>query len=407
MAGRFTNTKYSKTVDSLVQATKGVLNNPYYVFTDKKPTKVTYYRQSREKTTLDPASGLNYSHVGEQSPIKFNKILDFYLYGIDQMPTTLEAGDYGLETEPVEGQCIVLPNTIEPSVGDFFKIDYIKEDVLFRVNESNSDTLDNGSNVYQISYKLEYVENFDAIEKQVDKTYRCIIGTAGTDFKCIIEDTSYQLISTLEDTLEQIVSAYQMFFNGRVQNFVFKMNGFYFYDPYLIEFMIRNKLMSYGDQYIYVHHDTPVPATFGYDYTKTIFYVLENPDEINTRTIKNTASAIIVSDFNSLMTTTLDKFFQLDYKDTNPYNAKIEIIPFEIIEKCKSGEVYTSTDPICKQVYNLMIAYFKKDYDYIQGNLIDLLRQLDYTDNKEFFYLIPINIFIIRQFINHLMEKNT
>ena len=76
MAGRFTNTKYTKTVDSLVQATKGVLNNPYYVFTDKKPTKVTYYRQNKTKTTLDPASGLNYSHVGEQSPIKFDKILE-------------------------------------------------------------------------------------------------------------------------------------------------------------------------------------------------------------------------------------------------------------------------------------------------------------------------------------------
>ena len=52
-----------------------------------------------------------------------------------------------------------------------------------------------------------------------------------------------------------------------------------------------------------------------------------------------------------------------------------------------------------------MIAYFKKDYDYIQGNLIDMLRQLDYTDNHQYFYLIPINIFIIRAFILHLMEK--
>ena len=407
MAGRFTNTKYTKTVDSLVQATKGVLNNPYYVFTDKKPTKVTYYRQNKTKSTLDPASGLNYSHVGEQSPIKFDKILDFYIYGIDRIEIPLEAGDYGLESSPVEGQAVILPDTIVPTLGDFFVIDYLKEDVLFKVNEANADTLDNGSNVYQISYKLEYVENKEKIEKQVEKTYRCIIGTTGTDFKCIIEDTSYQLISTLEDTLEQIVSVYQMFFNGRVQNFVFKMNGYYFYDPFLIEFMIRNKLMEYGDKYIYVHHDTPVSKTFGYDYTKTIFYVLENPEEINDRKIINAASGIIVSDINSLMTTTLDKFFELKYYDSNPYNAKIELIPYEVIERCKTGDLYMDTDPIEKQVYNLMIAYFKKDYDYIKGNLLDMLRQLDYTDNKAFFYLIPINIFIIRKFITHLMEKNT
>lgn len=405
MAGRFTNTKYTKTVDSLVQATKGVLNNPYYVFTDKKPTKVTYYRQSREKTTLDPASGLNYSHIGEQSPIKFNKILDFYIYGIDQMPTTLEVGDYGYETEPVEGQAIVLPNTIEPSVGDFFAIDYIKEDVLFKVNESNSDTLDNGSNVYQISYKLEYVESRAKIEQQVDKTFRCLINTVGTDFKCIIEDSSYQLIEKLENTLAELVGAYQIYFNAKVQNFVYKMNGTYFYDPYLIEFMIRNKIMSYGDEYIYVHHGMAMSNVFGYMYTKTFFYILEHPDEIGTRQIRNTASAVIISDINSLMTTRQEKFFAMTYDDTNPFNAKMEIIPYEVLERCKTGELYFDTDPIDKQVYNLMIAYFSSNYDYIGGNLIDMIRQLDYVENKQFYYLMPINIFIIRQYILHLMEK--
>lgn len=405
MAGRFTNTKYTKTVDSLVQATKGVLNNPYYLFTDKKPTRVTYYRQSKERTTLDPASGLNYSHIGEQSPIKFNKILDFYIYGIDQMPTTLEVGDYGYETEPVEGQAIILPNTIEPSVGDFFAIDYIKEDVLFKVNESNSDTLDNGSNVYQISYKLEYVESRAKIEQQVDKTFRCLINTAGTDFKCIIEDTSYQLIEKLEDTLAELVDAYQIYFNAKVQNFVFKMNGTYFYDPYLIEFMIRNKIMSYGDEYIYVHHGMAMSNVFGYMYTKTFFYVLEHPDEINVRQFRNTASAVIISDINSLMTTRQEKFFAMTYDDTNPFNAKMEIIPYEVLDRCKTGELYLDTDSINKQVYNLMIAYFSNNYDYIKGNLIDMIRQLDYVENKEFYYLMPINIFIIHQYILHLMEK--
>ena len=162
----------------------------------------------------------------------------------------------------------------------------------------------------RIRWTMEYIESIDKIEKQVEKTYRCMIGNAGTDFKCIIEDTSYQLIEKLESVLADLVSAYQVFFNAKVQNFVYKMSGYYFYDPYLIEFMIRNKLMSYGEDYIYVHHDTPVARTFGFDYTKTIFYVLENPDELATRAIRNTASAVIISDINSLMTTTIDKFYE-------------------------------------------------------------------------------------------------
>lgn len=405
MAGKFTNTTYGRTVDNLVKATKGVLKNPYYVYTDKKPTKVTYYKQNLEKTTLDPDSGLNYAHIGEQSPIKFNKIEGFYLYGIDQITQNLDIGDFGLENDEITGQCIILPNTIEPTMGDYFRIPYLKEDILFRVNAVNDDTLDNGSNVYQIDYKLERVEDLKKIESQVVGTYKCIVNNIGTDFKCVIEDTSYQLIENLEGAMEDITAAYQIFFDSKVQNFIYLYNGFHMYDPYLIEFMIRNKLMSYGADYVYVHHGASLSKTFGYDYTKTLYYVLEHPEEIDTRTIFTTATAVGITDINSLMTTRQETYYQITYNDPNKINARIEIFPIEVIERCKSGELYKDTDTVEKQAYNLMIAYFKKDYDYIKGNLIDMLRQMDYTDNIQYFYLIPINLFIIKSFILHLMEK--
>lgn len=405
MAGKFTNTTYGRTVDNLVKATKGVLKNPYYVYTDKKPTKVTYYKQNLEKTTLDPDSGLNYAHIGEQSPIKFNKIEGFYLYGIDQITQNLDIGDFGLENDEISGQCIILPNTIEPTMGDYFRIPYLKEDILFRVNAVNDDTLDNGSNIYQIDYKLERVEDLKKIESQVVGTYKCIVNNIGTDFKCVIEDTSYQLIENLEGTMEDITAAYQIFFDSKVQNFIYLYNGFHMYDPYLIEFMIRNKLMSYGADYVYVHHGASLSKTFGYDYTKTLYYVLEHPEEIDTRTMFTTATAVGITDINSLMTTRQETYYQITYNDPNKINARIEIFPIEVIERCKSGELYKDTDIVEKQAYNLMIAYFKKDYDYIKGNLIDMLRQMDYTDNIQYFYLIPINLFIIKSFILHLMEK--
>lgn len=405
MAGKFINTTYGKTVDSLVKATKGVLNNPYYVYTDKKPTKVTYYKQNLEKSTLDQDSGLNYSHIGEQSPIKFNKIEGFYIYGIDRMPTTLDVGDFGLETEEISGQAIILPNTIAPTHGDFFTISYLKEDILFRVNGVNDDTLDNGSNVYQIDYKLERVEDIKKIESQVVGTYKCLVNNIGTDFKCVIEDSSYSLIEKLEGAMEDITQAYLIFFDNKVQNFTYLYNGFHMYDPYMVEFMLRNKLMAYSENYIYVHHGASLPKTFGYDYTKTIYYLLENPEEKDSRKIYNMATAIGITDINSLLTTRQETYYQITYNDPNRINARIEIIPGEVLDRIKSGELYSDADPIEKRVYNLMIAYFKKDYDYIKGSLIDLIRQLDYTENKQFFYLIPINLFIMKSFIIHLMEK--
>ena len=55
--GKFSDTRYVNTIDSLVNATKSKLENPYYQFADKKPTKVTYYSQNIEKSTLDESSG--------------------------------------------------------------------------------------------------------------------------------------------------------------------------------------------------------------------------------------------------------------------------------------------------------------------------------------------------------------
>ena len=102
--GKFTDTKYTNTIDSLVSATKSKINNPYYIFSDKKPTKVTYYSQNIEKSTLDEASGLYEAHLGGQSPFKYNKISDFIIYGIEKIATDYDLNDNnGIEANDITG----------------------------------------------------------------------------------------------------------------------------------------------------------------------------------------------------------------------------------------------------------------------------------------------------------------
>ena len=153
--GKFTNTSYTNTIDKLVDATKSKLNNPYYIFTDKKPTKVTYYAQNIEKSTLDEASGLYEAHVGDASAFRYNKIKDFIIYGIERITTDYDVSDFGTESAPISGDAVILPNTITPRPGDFFAISYVKETLLFKVNGVTSDTLDTGANFYKIEYAAE------------------------------------------------------------------------------------------------------------------------------------------------------------------------------------------------------------------------------------------------------------
>ena len=125
--GKFNDTKYINTIDNLVDAGKSKLNNPYYVFSDQHPTRVIYYTQNIESSTLDESYGLYEEHIGTNSPFKFNKINDFIIYGMDKIPVEYGLGDNGIEAESISGDAIIIPNSIIPRPGDFFKVLYIKE----------------------------------------------------------------------------------------------------------------------------------------------------------------------------------------------------------------------------------------------------------------------------------------
>lgn len=399
--GKFTDTKYENTVDSLIDASKGKLNNPYYKFSDKKPTKCTFYHQNREKTTTDEASKDIYQHVGESSSIKFNKINNFFIYGFNTVQVNHDVGEYGLESAEISGTVIVLPNTVVPYDGDFFAVTHIDQDLLFKVNSVTPDTLDDGSNVYQVEYKLEKIGAITDIEKQVVSEYNFIVQNVGTEFNPIITSTDFELIEKLDVLLANMTSVYQIFFDESVQNFVYKNSGAYMYDPWMIEFIIRNKLMSHGDSgYIHVAHSTSTPRTFGYDYSRTFYHLLENPSKLKDRDILNTAGGIEITEVNSLFTTRLHSFYQVEFFNLNPYMTRFNIFPAEVIDHIKSGEYFADDEHL---PYNLMIAYFNDGEDYIKENLLDIIEKTEYCANKEFFYLIPIDIFIINRFIETLM----
>ena len=399
--GKFSDTKYINTVDKLVEATKEKLVNPYYPFGDKKPTKVNYYSQNIEKSTLDEASGLYGAHVGKNSPFKFNKIVDFLLYGIDRITTDYSVGDYGTESEPINGDAIILPNTITPRPGDFFSISYVKEVVLFKVNEVTPDTLDTGANIYKISYQLELTDSIDGIESQVEKKFNFIVGNVGTDFKSVIQDCDYDLVNKLGALVDQLIIYFNnIFFDSRLQTFVYNHDGWNFYDPFLIEFFIRNKVLNYGDDYLYVSHALNTRKTFGMDYTKTLFYALENPkDDIN---CDINATADLISDPNSLFVTRMEYYYEVRYRDNSPYKTRFQIVDPDIIDHIKANKMYNKGDK--NEYYNLWIAYFNGTDNFINGDILSLIKKADYMDNLSCFYSLAISIFIIEKYIDSILS---
>ncbi len=395
---KFINTEKKLTIDSLVAGFRDRMNNPYYSMQDKKPSVVTYLTHNIENSTLDSATQLEYSALGSNSPTRFNKILGFFIYGLERITVNLELGEYGVESNAIEGEAIILPNTIVPIPGDYFIIDYTGKDYLFKVTDVNTDTLDSGSNFYKISYKLDQTDN-ESIQSQVVDTYNMIINNVGTKFNPIIKSNDYDFIIILEDILLRLKRYYKnLFYNDRVQTFTFTNRGCKFYDPYLIEFLIRNNLLEGDNEYIYIGHQIDLPATMFLDYDKTMFRNVElrSKDDIENR-ISSTAT--VISDPISIFSSRKEDYYIIKYN--NGYNGLEFIQNFDpfLIDAIINN---TITD-IGNTYYNIIVKYFN-DIETFESTDVQFLEEIDYQSNLALFYCIPIMIYIIEYYIKNMLK---
>lgn len=121
MAGKFINIERKATLDSVIEGYKQRMNNPYYMNMDKKMSPTTYYNQNTTMSTLDSASQTAYSLIGKDSPLRFNKIEGLYILGLERLEVQLQNEDWGVEADDIEGEAIILPNTIIPIPNDYLQ----------------------------------------------------------------------------------------------------------------------------------------------------------------------------------------------------------------------------------------------------------------------------------------------
>ena len=55
-------------------------------------------------------------------------------------------------------------------------------------------------------------------------------------------------------------------------------------------------------------------------------------------------------------------------------------------------------------IYNILIAHLNGDDGYLNNEIIHSLQHLEYCDNKEYFYMVPICLYIINQYIQKLLH---
>ena len=403
--GNFINTNYNKTIDNLVEGAKSRLNNPFYIYGDRKPTIVTYYNINHNASTIDKGSSTLYDDIGQNSSLRFNKIENFHLYGIEKINVNLDVGEYGLES-PIEGEALILPNTIVPVPGDMFIINHvIDKPYLFMVTGIGIDTLYTGANFYKISYKLTRTD-MDALTSletvQTIKRFTYKAGNVGTTLAPLIESNQAELIDKIEDNIDTLLNYYMnLFYKNSVQNFILEYQHMYLYDPYLIEFMIRNKLFALsGNNYFHVEQAVYIGDTFALEYDHTIFKDIEIKKS-NMRL--NSVYPVPVDDPNSLLVDRLESYYKLSnkvmYKD---YDNPINWLDMDLLDRVINNELYDEDSNLYYR--NLLILYMNnKEFD-ITDKIMNSIMDIEFNYTKELFYMIPILVFILKSYVNKQQE---
>ena len=402
------STKYFDTNNAIIDMNSTLLQNSFYSYNDKKGLSVKYYNINDDMSTLDPGSKLAYTDIGVDSPIRFNVINGMYLYQFNKAELNFDNGDYGLESGAITGDSYIIPNTIVPRDGDFFEVDHIKDSTwLFKVNDVQRDTLENGANVYKISWNLDRTTNRDIL-KNVVKVFRYIDTIEGSNLKAVVEEEKYQVAAQLDALSVSFVKYFkELFYNKYVQTFIYKWyNEYNMYDPFSIEFMIRNKLIDTQDDYLYVDHKMNVPRTFSIDYDKTIYRAFEERDIKKFCCAKKQSQADFIDDLTSIFSTRFEQYFALNYnvvlEENGPLNPR-GIIPI-IDEDFENRIVKNDKYPInCDLAYrNIIIKYFNREDIYVKD--IENIDKIDLFSVKDIYYDCLFLIFCLDYYTKYLLS---
>ena len=379
------------------------LDSPLIRFLDKAPTFTTYYHINVNESTVDGGFKDVEELLGKNSPIKFQKIEKFPIYGIEQIQLSLNESDQGLDTD-YSGDGFILPNTIKPLQNDFFMINSIKGDLIFRVTEIQYDLI-RPDNFYKISYRFEYLdeEKVDNLNNQVHNEFTCILENIGTENSCIISSEYLNQINSIDSMYNDMVHMYMaIFYSERYNCFLgLREDAHKLYDPFQSIFMNKHQLLNKKNDL------TTIILSEGFNdnlrpikYEKSIYRLFERRD---TSLLKEIRYSIIPGMYKK------DSLFykwndiSIDVVDIPQFKdmvGEFVLLPNDIVNSFKYN------GPTSTKYIELMQKFIRNEDISIYDIPLTLNEELLTLDaNEEMFFYTPIVLYIIKSIMNDFIKK--
>lgn len=225
------------------------------------PVLTDYFNIDDTLSSTDLGSYTVDQVLGGNSPLRYNEIKDFPLFGLREMIPNMEELDGQLMDLAIDGEVITLPNTIKPTPMDMF-VYQIRDIILtFRIDNIEFTSI-KSNNYYKLSISLRDINTTDTLEKlrkQTVKVYTARVDNIGTQDKCIIEDTINDEINMVQKTISYLTEEYLInFYDTRYNCLLLRDTSFGFpiYDPFLTLFVERNDILEQSNQnYVITNFD--------------------------------------------------------------------------------------------------------------------------------------------------------
>lgn len=377
-------------------------------FLDRAPSFVTYFSINTMESTANEGFMDVESVIGGKSPLRFNKIDNLPVHGLEQVVLSLNDDDQGIDSS-YEGELVLLPNTVIPNPNDFFIINHVQDrSIIFRVTQISYDTL-RADGYYKVSFKLEYIdaEKGTQLEEQVIENYKCILENIGTNSNCIIQKDVIEKMVSVSRTYDDIALLYKKIYYSEKYNCLLGYNGnVRVYDSHMTTFVNTHSLFNNPNDIstmMLTQHNTDRLLPVYYE--NSIWRSIEKNHVANIPSTKymyklgcNYAgsgfnlwydkSIVGVELFNSLQ-------FGVASSEMYPY----EILSFEDVDKIRSEEV---SDDVF--IETLRLYYNNKlTIDNIPKGIYDSIIRYN-TDLKVFFY-VPMILYIIKKIVENILKK--
>ena len=410
------------------------LNSQYTRFLDRPPVFVTYYSISNVESMADNGFQNVERIIGSNSPIRFNKVEHFPVYGLEKIILNLEDDEEGLTTS-YDSDLIILPNTIVPNPNDFFIINHIKTPVLFMVTEVNLDTI-KSNNYYKIGFTMKSLssDGLEKIDKQVVDNFECLFKNIGTEDKCLIRSDDYAKINKFMKKFDEISDKFFMLYYDEPSNSLLYQDTYCkLYDAYLTEFITKNKILQNPYDYKTIAlANEDYSRLFPIRYEKSIYRSIEKkskerlPNEVKfirlpidsgesvfvLRRIRNIMSINFGDEHQYHNQTCVGETYLEPYllkaiknNDLNDYRTTDEIagvMPLSDNEDIDSG--FTKY-PLINPIYRIIVKYFNNVDNGLFDEDINYISADDIDYDLKSFVTTPILLFILsdayRKFIKN------